>query len=56
MKSNPFLDSSDAVSDTFIVDMKYPIGYDRDTGKELNKIFIVVKRNTNKISTGFPVE
>ncbi|EPJ8837720.1 TPA: hypothetical protein OTT33_003656 [Proteus mirabilis] len=54
MKRNPSPDYSNDVTDIFIIDINKTIGYNRDTGEQLSKIKIIVKRNTNKIITGFP--
>ena len=42
--------------DEYVIDINKPIGYDRDTNKVLTKIVIYVKRNTNKIITGYPTD
>ena len=54
MKIGGCPDNSDGDTDTYEVDMKKPIGYDRDSGEILTKVKIIVMKGTNKIITGFP--
>ena len=51
-----FTSSREDGVDEYVIDMNKPIGYDRDTNKVLTKIVIYVKRNTNKIITGYPTD
>ena len=54
MKIGGCPDNSDGDTDTYEVDMKKPIGYDRDSGEILTRVKIIVMKGTNKIITGFP--
>ncbi|QIO08926.1 hypothetical protein [Acinetobacter lanii] len=42
--------------DEYTIETNKIIGYDRDTGEQLSKLFIVVERNTNKLVTAFPIK